>query len=1023
MKNGDNTPVADHFSAADTIDGNEGKTSLSLLPVAKPALYYWIFFVSGFAGIIYQSLWARYLKLFLGHAAYAQTVVLIVFLSGLAIGSALCARWSLRLSRPLLWYIVVEVIVAVIAVYFHELFVVAQGWGIDNVLPQIESNAAAEWFKFGLAGVLIFPQSVLLGATFPLMSAGLLRIYPHSPGNTIGLLYFSNSIGAAIGVLFGGFVLLPMAGLPGGVAFAGLLNAAAAAAVWILGHRYDDTRAPLPACVSAQYSSGSYKLSRLILVAAFVTGVGSFIYEIIWIRMLSLLLGSSLHNFEIMLSAFITGLAIGGWIVRRYADGSVDPLRLLGNIQVVMGIFALWSLFAFPLFYEVLNDTIPRIPKDDDGYTLFISLGLALSFIMMLPATICAGMTLPLLTRRLFAAGGEAAVGKVYAANTVGAVVGVILALHILLPRAGIQFSLLIGALLDMGLGVVLLSFVARQRVVAAFAVTITALIVAILFGGINLPIAAAGVYRHQGGDLPQVVFYRDGKTASIAVTESTNDGKIVRSIRTNGKTDAALFQKDFSEVSAFTRDEMTMTMLGLLPLLYKPRAKTAMNIGFGSGLTSRILLLNRDLHRLDNVEIEPVMVEGARQLGTRVAPVLDDSRNTFIFNDAKAVLARKRGEELYDIIVSEPSNPWVSGIAGLFTKEFYQRIRSGLAADGVFVQWLPLYEMEAQLISSVVQALAEVFPDFKLYLSSKADLIIIATPAESLPALSNAIFAQDEMRMFLRHYQYSSVTDIELVALGEGKIFLPYFLSYKAPTNSDYYPFLENNAPRAFFKKWVYTFPVIFTLPVPFMEALGKPHSTVVGSRLGINYSPLSQRAALARDAYVNREAPNGRLRIWLGNLGKMTCPTAAKPSDTEYLQAISLIVSRLMPMLNKSEMAAVWRILETDDCLRSLLTEGRSDHTPDKVYVRFWRALSLRDAATVIETGEQLIQVNAQSTAAVDLSTETGQIVLLSLMTAYYQQGNYEKVLLLLQELPLVNPVFQHAARLLSANAAKHL
>ena len=428
--------------------------------------FYWIFAASGFAGLIYESFWAHYLKLLLGHAAYAQALVLAIFLLGLAGGAALAAKWSLRVARPLLWYVAAEAVVAVVAVYFHEIFVFAQGLALNSWLPAIQNDAAAEAAKWALATALVLPQSVLLGATFPLMSAGVLRIFPEAPGRVVSMLYFSNSAGAAAGVLFGGFALLPFAGLPGGVAFAGLINAAAAACVWALGHRFNCDGAPIaaPAAPAAAANGSKKQFAGVVLAAAFITGAASFVYEIVWVRMLSLLLGSSAHNFEIMLSAFIAGLAIGGLWARRFADGK-SPLRLLGIAQVAMGVLALWSLFAFPLFFNLLKTALVALPKSDGGYNLFLALGLGLSFAMMLPATICAGMTLPLLCRQLYNSGGEAAIGKVYAINTAGAVVGVALALHVLLPLAGLQTALVASAFADMALGLGLLALAARRLV------------------------------------------------------------------------------------------------------------------------------------------------------------------------------------------------------------------------------------------------------------------------------------------------------------------------------------------------------------------------------------------------------------------------------------------------------------------------------------------------------------------------------------------------------------------------------
>ena len=274
--------------------------------VGPRSLYFGIFAVSGFSGLIYESIWSHYLKLFLGHAAYAQSLVLIIFMGGMAIGSLLASRFSARLRIPILAYAAVEAVVGIIALVFHDLFAGLIEIFHASVLPGLESPLAGITLKWLAASLLILPQSVLLGMTFPLMSAGIIRRFPGTPGGSIAMLYFTNSIGAAIGVLVSGFVMIRAFGLPGTIMTAGLLNITLALTVWVL-VRLDPQpeTEPLPSLETTD-SDGS--LATLFLFAAFITGMASFIYEISWIRMLSLVLGATTHSFELMLSAFIAGL-------------------------------------------------------------------------------------------------------------------------------------------------------------------------------------------------------------------------------------------------------------------------------------------------------------------------------------------------------------------------------------------------------------------------------------------------------------------------------------------------------------------------------------------------------------------------------------------------------------------------------------------------------------------------------------------------------------------------------------------
>ena len=183
-----------------------------------------VFTLSGFTGLIYESIWTHYLKLVLGHAAYAQTLVLLLFMGGMAVGSWLVSRVSARISRPVVVYAAIELVIGLLAVVFHEVFVFSQALLFDQILPAIGSAQAASYLRWIWAALLILPQSILLGATFPLMSAGIIRLFPNRSGSILATLYFSNSIGAAIGVLVSGFVLIDLIGLPGTILSAGLLN-------------------------------------------------------------------------------------------------------------------------------------------------------------------------------------------------------------------------------------------------------------------------------------------------------------------------------------------------------------------------------------------------------------------------------------------------------------------------------------------------------------------------------------------------------------------------------------------------------------------------------------------------------------------------------------------------------------------------------------------------------------------------------------------------------------------------------
>ena len=347
-------------------------------PAPPRAAFYALFTASGFAGLIYESIWTHYLKLFLGHAAYAQSLVLVVFMGGMAAGSALAGARSQRIANPLLGYAAAEAVVGLLALVFHAVFGTVTDWAYASLLPAMPGEYAVHAAKLVVAALLILPQAVLLGMTFPLMSAGLVRAHPAAGGESVAMLYFTNSLGAATGVLASGFVLIGWVGLPGTLQVAGAINLVLATVVWLIAR-------PARHAAIAPRALDEPGEDLLLLGVAFLTGLASFIYEISWIRMLSLVLGASTHSFELMLSTFILGLALGGLAVRKLVDASANPERLLGLVQVAMGILALSTLVTYDQTFALMEFLMKGLARTESGYVLFSLGGQLVSALVMLP--------------------------------------------------------------------------------------------------------------------------------------------------------------------------------------------------------------------------------------------------------------------------------------------------------------------------------------------------------------------------------------------------------------------------------------------------------------------------------------------------------------------------------------------------------------------------------------------------------------------------------------------------------------
>jgi spermidine synthase len=771
---------------------------------------YSLFVLSGAAGLIYESLWARYLALFVGHAAYAQILVLAIFLGGMAGGALLVSARSRQLRDPLLWYARAELVIGILGLSFHGIYTLVTAGAYERLLPLAGSGILLQLAKWSVASLLILPQSVLLGTTFPLMSAAVLRRLSSVPGRTLSILYFANSFGAAVGVLLAGFWLLALAGLPGTLLVASGINLLVAFGSMAVAGKYPVAQADLAAAtvapppVERMNETGT---QRLLLGVAFGTAVASFIYEIGWIRMLSLVLGSATHSFELMLSAFILGLALGSLWTRKRADTWKEPLRALAVVQWFMGIAALATILLYTTSFGWMASLMSTFARSDAGYIGFSLAKYGISLAIMLPATFCAGVTLPLITRILLLRRlGERAIGQVYGLNTLGSIVGVIAAGLILLPALGLKNLLVVGGTLDMALGALVLIVWAGQRPLArrfAYAVTgATAIlgIAALLSHDFDRRLLASSVYRE--GAIPEPgslesVFHQDGRTATVSVTRQPSG---MLTIATNGKPDASLSDYWLESCSSgqvrrpLGSDAATQVLGPLITAAHAPAARTAAIIGMGSGMSSHFALGLTALERLVTVEIEPVMVEGARAFYPANRRVFDDPRSSIVYDDAKSYFAASG--DRFDFIFSEPSNPWVSGVASLFSTEFYERIGRYLTESGVFGQWLHLYEIDDGLVLSVLAAIHHQFPSYAIYQTWNADILIVASNAPRLPEPDWTVFDNAGVREGLCHVFPLTPRMLGATRLLDRRVLAPLLDDWGHP-NSDFYPILDLGAER----------------------------------------------------------------------------------------------------------------------------------------------------------------------------------------------------------------------------------
>jgi predicted membrane-bound spermidine synthase len=769
------------------------------------------FLLSGAAGLVYESIWTRYLGLFVGHGAYAQVLVLVIFLGGMSLGALAVGRRAERVRNPLRWYAIAELAVGIIGLVFHDVFVSATHAAYDVLFPWLGPGILHVLAKWAIAALLILPQSILLGTTFPLMTAGALRQVPERAGRTIALLYFANSLGAAVGVLLAGFVLIAVAGLPGTLLAAAMANIVVAGAVFLAarGSKGEATVTGADTADSSDAPSRATEVSPalygLLLAVSFGTAVSSFIYEIGWIRMLSLVLGSATHSFELMLSAFILGLAIGAFVIRRRSAGDAQALGRLARVQLAMGVLAVATLPVYARSFQWMADFMAAFTRAPAGYVAFSGARYAICLAVMLPATICAGMTLPLITRLLLRGSrGERALGQVYGVNTLGSIVGVALAALVLLPLLGLKWMIVAGAAIDIGLGLWLLAYEERGAraplLSRRWAPPLGAAALVLIVGAathFERAVLTSGVFRYGSAAVPRMpvmVYFADGRTATVSVRRISASNGLT--LATNGKPDASLGPEWFGPPGVprpFNHDASTQVLTALVALAHVPQAEMAAVVGQGSGMSSHMLLGDAKLKRVVTIEIEPQMIRASRAFYPANRRVFDDARSVFAIQDARSYFA-SQGDR-FDLIVSEPSNPWVAGVAGLFTSEFYGHVKRFMTPRGVFAQWLHLSEINDALVLSVVGAVAENFSDYTLYAVGNRDILIVATKQGKLDPPDWSVFELPGVAADLKRILPLTAPMLDALHMVNGPTLAP--LVRRGGANSDFYPTLDLGAER----------------------------------------------------------------------------------------------------------------------------------------------------------------------------------------------------------------------------------
>jgi spermidine synthase len=685
---------------------------------------------------VYQTVWARQLHLVFGTSTLAIATVLAAFMLGLGVGGLAISGRVSSIARPLRVYGALEIGIGLWALLFPHLLVALTPAYLSLFRMFEPDPLGAAAIQLVLVGALLVPPTAAMGATLPLLARFASTDAGHA-GARVGLLYGVNTAGAVVGTAAAGFVALPTLGL----SLTTTLAAAGNLALGVAALGLDRHASPL-----AHTDRAPVGRAALVAGAMAAAGFASLVYEVAWTRVLALVLGGSTYAFTVMLVAFLAGIGLGGRVGGPLADrwakrGPHGALAALAAIEAAIGLLSYATTHIYdwlPWWYIAWFDAI-----DGAAHPLALWAGsLLLAGLVLTPPAVLMGVAFPVAVRAAVPASGAlgAPVGQVYAANTFGSALGAAIAGFVLLPMLQVRGAVAVAVGVNLAIAAVLGAVVlptSRWRAPAAAAAAITwVLAVPAKWDPLWM---TAGLYqyasmieaptRSRAHDFAagshDLLFYAEGLSSVVTVAENPETG--ARWLANNGKVDA-------SNVG----DLPTQVLVSLLPAQHVVPRRSLV-IGLASGITAGALAAVEGVESLEIVELEPAIGEAARFFDPWNRQVLDDPRTRLVFADGRNHVLRA-APGTWDLVVSEPSNPWISGVSNLFTAEFFALGRTRLAPGGVWCQWVQSYGLTADDLASLLGTFADVYPHVQVYATDDyGDLVLLGSDSPMTPSLEGA--------------------------------------------------------------------------------------------------------------------------------------------------------------------------------------------------------------------------------------------------------------------------------------------
>jgi spermidine synthase len=679
-----------------------------------------LLFFSGACALAYQTTWLRQFRLIFGASTLATAAVLAIFMGGLGLGSAVLGKRADRHPRPLAFYGGLELLIALSAALSQPLLWIVAKVYIALGGSTILGAGGATIVRLILSAIVLALPTFLMGGTLP-AAARAVETSEDTGRRNLAVLYSVNTLGAVFGTLVSTFWMLEALGNRNTLFVATVVNV-------IIGF----TARAIATDVTAESPGEEAEVVEnaappaFVLAAAATTGFAFLLMELVWYRMLSPLLGGTTFMFGLILAVALLGIGLGG---AAYSLRGAGTRATAGGFALTCTLEAAAIIFPYALGDRIAVVANLLRPLGTLGFHGHILAWTAITLVSVFPAAFIAGIQFPLLIA-LLGRGREQVgrhVGFAYAFNTAGAIIGSLAGGFGLLPILSAPGCWVLVALLLVAIGVVGIFIAARAR---QFAFVTAAVVAAMLAISGTTALGPTALWRHSGigagraaepssknevrawinGVRRTLLWDADGRESSIAATISDDLGFIV-----NGKADGSA-----------RGDAGTQVMSGIVGAVIHPNVRTALVIGLGTGSTAGWLGAVPSIERVDVVELEPVVLRIAHDFAAVNHDVLANPKVRIQIGDAREVLLVSRRQ--YDVVFSEPSNPYRAGVASLFTREFYQSVSQRLAPGGMFIQWVQTYDVDTRTVATIYRTMNSVFPHVETWRAEWGDLLLIGT-------------------------------------------------------------------------------------------------------------------------------------------------------------------------------------------------------------------------------------------------------------------------------------------------------